>query len=84
MSHTIDDLMPQRSGDTSEESHMLEPRDDELPMRVMTHLSPVQIPMIAMSHEEISDTLGRMDEPCVRDAHHGRMDPKIQEETQDV
>ena len=25
-----------------------------------------------------------MEEPCVRDAHHGRMDPQIQEETQDV
>jgi hypothetical protein len=32
MSHTIDDLTPQQSGDTSEESHVLAPRDDELPM----------------------------------------------------
>jgi hypothetical protein len=71
MSHTIDDLMPQQSGDTSEDSHMLAPRDDELPMGVMTHLSPVQTPLIATSHEEISDTLDMMDEPSVRDAHHG-------------
>jgi hypothetical protein len=41
MSHTIDDLTPQPSGDTSEESHVLAPRDDELPMGVVTHLSPV-------------------------------------------
>ena len=32
MSHTLDDLMPQQSSDTSEESHVLAPRDDELPM----------------------------------------------------
>jgi hypothetical protein len=84
MSHTIDDLMPQQSDDTSEESHVLAPRDDELPMGVVTHLSPVQTPMIAMSHEEISGTLGMMDEPSVRDAHHGQIDPQIKEEVQDV
>jgi hypothetical protein len=84
MSHTIDDLTPQQSGDTSEESHVLAPRDDELPMGAVTHLSPVQTPMIATSHEEISGTSGMMDEPSVRDAHHGQVDPQIQEEVQDV
>jgi hypothetical protein len=83
-SHTIDDLTPQQSGDTSEESHVLAPRDDELPMGVVTHLSPLQTPMIATSHEEISGTSGMMDEPIVRDAHHGQVDPQIQEEVQDV
>jgi hypothetical protein len=40
--------------------------------------------MIARSHEEISGTLGMMDEPSVRDSHHGQVDPQIQEEVQDV
>jgi hypothetical protein len=83
-SHTIDDLTPQQSDDTSEESHLLTPRDDELPMGAVTHLSSVQTPMIAMSHEEISGTSGMMDEPSVSDAHHGKIDPQIQEEVQDV
>jgi hypothetical protein len=77
ISHTIDDLTPQQSGDTSEDSHVLAPRDDELPMMALTHLSSVQTPMIAMSHEEISGMLGMMDEPSVRDAHHGQIDPQI-------
>jgi hypothetical protein len=59
---------------------VLAPIDDELPMGVVTHLSPVQTPMIATSHEEISGTSGMMDEPSVRDAHHGQVDPQIQEE----
>jgi hypothetical protein len=84
ISHTIDVFTSQQSGDTSEESHVLAPRDDELPMGVVTHLSPVQTPMIATSHEEISGTSGMMDEPSVRDAHHGQVDPQIQEEVQDV
>ena len=54
ISHTIDVFTSQQSGDTSEESHMLVPRDDELPMGAMTHLSLVQTPMIATSHEGIS------------------------------
>jgi hypothetical protein len=83
-SHTIDDLTPQQSGDTSEESHVLAPRDDELPMGAVTHLTPVQTPMIATSDEEISGMSGMMDEPSVRDAHHGQVDPQIQEEVQDV
>jgi hypothetical protein len=40
MSHTIDNLTPQQSGDTSEESQVLAPRDDELPMGAVTHLTP--------------------------------------------
>ena len=56
ISHTIDVVMSQHSGDTSEESHVLTPRDDELPMGIVTHLSPVQTSMIAMSHEQISGT----------------------------
>jgi hypothetical protein len=39
ISHTIEDLTPQQSGDTSEESHVLAPRADELPMMVVTHMS---------------------------------------------
>jgi hypothetical protein len=84
MSHTLDDLTPQQSSDTSEESHVLAPRDDELPMGAVTHLSPVQTPMIATSHEEISGMTGMMDELSVRDAHHGQVDPQVQEELQDV
>jgi hypothetical protein len=84
ISHTIDDLMPQQSGDTSEGSHVLASGDDELPMGAMTHLTPIQIPLIATSHKEISGTSSMIDEPCVRDAHHGQVDPQIQEEVQDV
>jgi hypothetical protein len=54
MSHTIDDLTPQQSGDSSEDSLVLAARDDELPKGVVTHLSPVQTSMIDTSHEEIS------------------------------
>jgi hypothetical protein len=71
ISHSVDVFTSQQSGDTSEESHVLAPRDDELPMGAVTHLSPVQTPIIATSHEEISGTSGMMDEPSVRDAHHG-------------
>jgi hypothetical protein len=84
LSHTIDDLTPQQSGDTSEDSHVLSPRDDELPEGVLTHLSPIHTSMIATSHEEISGTSSMMDEPSVRDAHHGQIDPQIQEEVQDI
>ena len=84
MSHTLDDLTPQQSSDTSEESHVLAPRDDEIPMGAVTHLSPVQTPMIATSHEEISGMTGMMDELGVRDAHHGQVDPQVQEEVQDI
>jgi hypothetical protein len=63
---------------------VLAPRDDELPKGAVTHLSPVRTSMIAMSYEEISVMSGMMDEPSVRDAHHGQIDPQIQEEVQDV
>jgi hypothetical protein len=63
---------------------VLAPRDDELPMGVVTHLSLVQTPMLATSHEETSGTSGMMDEPIVRVAHHGHVDPPIQEEIQGV
>jgi hypothetical protein len=53
-------------------------------MRVVTHLSSFQAPMIATSHEDISGMSDMMEEPCVRDAHHGHMDPQIQEEIHDV
>jgi hypothetical protein len=39
ISHTIDDLTPRHSGDTSEDSNVLAPRYDELPMMVVTHVS---------------------------------------------
>ena len=77
ISHSFDDLTPQQSGDTSEDSHVLAPRNDELPKGAVTHLSPVQTSMIATSHEEIIGTLGMMDELSVRDAHHGQIDPQI-------
>jgi hypothetical protein len=56
---------------------VLAPRDDDLPMGAVTHLSPIQTPMIAMSHEEISGTSGMMDLLSVRDAHHGQVDTQI-------
>jgi hypothetical protein len=75
ISHGVDDLTPQQSGDTSEDSHVLAPTDDELPMVVMTHLPSFQIPMIAMTYQDISGMSDMMGESCVRDAHHGHMDP---------
>jgi hypothetical protein len=83
-SHTLDDLTPQQSSDTSRESHVLAPRDDELPMGAVRHLTLVQTPMLATSDEEISGTSGMMDEPSVRDAHQRQVDPQIQEEVQDI
>jgi hypothetical protein len=84
ISHTINDPAPQQRGDTSEDSHMLAPRSDELPVRVMTHLSSFQAPTTATSHEDISGMSNMMEETCVRDAQHGHVDPQIQEEIQDV
>jgi hypothetical protein len=63
---------------------VLAPRDDELPMMVVTHMSSFQTPLIATSHEEVSGMSDMIDEPCVRDAHHGHVDPQIQEEIQGV
>jgi hypothetical protein len=42
------------------------------------------MPMTATSHEEISGTTGMMDELSVRDAHHGQVEPQVQEEVPDV
>jgi hypothetical protein len=81
ISHGVDDLTPQQSGDTSEDSHVLAPTDDQPPMVVVTHLSSFQTSMIATSQEDTRGMSNMMEEPCVRDAHHGRMDPQIQEET---
>ena len=63
---------------------MLALRDDELPWRAVTHLSSFQTPMIATSQEDISGISDMMEEPCVRDAHHGHMDPQTQEERHDL
>jgi hypothetical protein len=62
---------------------VLAPRDEELPMGAVAHLSHVQTPMIATSHEEISGMTGMMDDLSVRDAHHGQVDPQVQE-VQDI
>jgi hypothetical protein len=50
---------------------------------VVTHMSSFQTPLIAMSHE-VSGMSDRVEEPCVRDAHHRHVDPSIQEEIQGV
>jgi hypothetical protein len=84
ISHSVDDLTLQQSGDTSGDSHVLAPRPDELPMMTVTHLSSFQTPMIATTHEDISGISDMMEEPCVRDAHHGHMDPQTQEERHDL
>jgi hypothetical protein len=75
ISHTSDDTTPQHSDDTSEDSHVLAPRDDELPMMVVTHMSSFQTPLRATSHEEVNGMSHMMDDPRVRDAHHGHRDP---------
>jgi hypothetical protein len=54
---------------------VLTPRDDEIPMMVVTHMSSFQTPLIAMSHEEVSGMSDMIEENCVRDAHHGHVDP---------
>jgi hypothetical protein len=36
--------------------------------------------MIAMTHEDIDGISDMVEEPCVRDAHQGHMDPQTQEE----
>jgi hypothetical protein len=53
-------------------------------MMTVTHLSSFQTPMIATTHEDISGISDMIEEPYVRDAHHGHMDPQIQEEIHDV
>jgi hypothetical protein len=63
---------------------VLAPRDDELPMMVVTHMSSFPTPLIATSHEGVSGISNMIEEPCVRDAHHGHVDPQIREEIHDV
>jgi hypothetical protein len=75
ISHTIDDPTPQQSGDTSEDSHVLSPTNDQLPRVAVTHLSSFQTPITATSYEDSSS----IEEPYVRNAHHGHADPQIQE-----
>jgi hypothetical protein len=82
ISHSVDDLILQHSGDTGKDSHLLAPRHDELSMMTMTHLSSFQTPMIATTHEDISGIYD-MVESCMRDAHQGHMDPQTQEERHD-
>jgi hypothetical protein len=59
---------------------MLAPRDDELPMVVMTHPPSFHIPVIATTYEDRSS----IEELYMQDAHHGCVDPLFQEEVQDV
>ena len=66
ISHGVDDLTPQQSGDTSEDSHVLAPIYDQPPMVVVTHLSSFQTSMIATSQEGTSGMSDMMEEPCVR------------------
>jgi hypothetical protein len=84
ISHSVDELTLQQSGDTSRDPHVLAPRHDEIPMMTVTHLSSFQTPMIAMTHEDINGISDTIEELCVRDAHHGHMDPQNQEERHDV
>jgi hypothetical protein len=75
ISHIVDDLTPQQSGDTSEDSQVLSPRPNGLPMMTVTHLSSFHTPMIAMPHEDISGISNMIEESYVRDAHKGHRDP---------
>jgi hypothetical protein len=84
ISHSVDDLTLQQSGDTCGDSHVLAPRPYGLPMMSVTHLSSFQTPMITTSHEDISGISDMMEEHGVRDAHHGHMDPQTQEERHDL
>jgi hypothetical protein len=74
ISHSVDDLTLQQSGDTSGDSHVLAPRHDELPMVTVTQLVPSQTPMIAMTHEDISGITDIVVEPCAWIAHQGQVD----------
>jgi hypothetical protein len=59
---------------------VLAPTDDQLPRVIVTHLSSFQTPMATTSHGDSSS----IEEPYVRDSHHGNVDPHIQEEIRDV
>jgi hypothetical protein len=73
ISHTVDELTPQQSGDTSEDSCVLAPTDDQFPRVVVTHLSSLQTPMTTTSYEDSSS----IEEMHVRDAPHGPIDLQI-------
>jgi hypothetical protein len=59
---------------------VLAPTDNQLLMVTVTHLSSFQRPMTTTSYGDNSS----IEELHVRDAHHGHVDPQIQEEIQDV
>jgi hypothetical protein len=84
ISHIVGDLTPQRSGETSGDSHVLAPRPDELHMMTVTHLSSFPKPMIATTDEDTNGISDMIEESYVRGAHEGHMDPQIQEEIHDV
>jgi hypothetical protein len=84
ISHSVDDLTLQQSGDTSGDSHIVAPRPDEPPMMTMTHLSSFQTPMIAMKHDDISGIYDMVEEPCVRIVHQRHLDLWTQEERHDL
>jgi hypothetical protein len=46
---------------------VLAPTDDQLPRVAVTHLSSLQTPTIATSHEDTGSISYMMEEPCVRD-----------------
>jgi hypothetical protein len=52
-------------------------QDDELSMMTVTHFSSSQTPMIATTHEDISNIFDLVEEPCVRIALQGHMDLQI-------
>ena len=59
---------------------MLAPTDDKLTMMTVTHLSSLQTLTTTPSYEDSNS----IEDPYVRDAHHGHVDPQIQEEIYDV
>jgi hypothetical protein len=63
---------------------VLAPRPDELPMMTVTHLSSFQTPVIATTHEYISGISDMMEEPYVRGAHHGHMDPQTRDKRHEL
>jgi hypothetical protein len=54
--------------------------DDDIPMMIKPHFSSSQSPMLATTHEDISDILDMVEEPCVGIVHKGHMDLQTQEE----
>jgi hypothetical protein len=80
ISHNIGAPTAPQSGDTSDDSHMLAPTNEQLPMAVVTHLPSFQIPMINKRYEDSRS----IEESYMQDAHNGFVDPLFQEELQDV